>query len=69
MKIVTKFTRRIISQIVASMLKKKTGYDIDILLNELNVTIKDGKAHVHLSADVELDDATLKKILKSAGIE
>lgn len=69
LRIVTKFTRGIISKIVASTLKKKTGYDIDISLNELNVTVTDGKAHVHLSTDVELDIAELKKILKTAGID
>jgi len=46
------------------MLKKKLGYNIDIQLNEMDITIIDGKAHVHLSADAELEKNELMKIIK-----
>lgn len=55
MKIVSKFTRTVLSKLTRMMLRKKLGYDIDIQLNEMNVTIVDGKAHVHLNVDAELD--------------
>lgn len=68
MKIVSKFTRGIISKLTRMMLKKKLGYDIGIQLNEMNVTIVDGKANVHLSIDADLDKEELAKILKNIGL-
>lgn len=43
MKIVSKFTRGIISKALKMVIRKKTGYDIDIQLNEVTTTIVDGK--------------------------
>lgn len=69
MKIVSKFTRAVLSKLARMMLRKKLGYDIDIQLNEMNVTIVDGKAHVHLNVDAELDKDELMKILKTTGLD
>lgn len=69
MKIVSKFTRNVISKLVKMMLHKKLGYNIGILLNEMNVTITDGKAHVHLNVDAELEKDELVKILKNIGLD
>jgi hypothetical protein len=57
MKIVSKFTRRLISKILRHMLIKKTGCDADIQLNDLAVCI-DEKAHIHvdIEADISKDD-------------
>lgn len=68
MKIVSKFTRAVLSKLARMMLRKKLGYDIDIQLNEMNVTIVDGKAHVYLNVDAELDKDELMKILKTTGL-
>lgn len=69
MKIVTKFTRGLISKLLKMILQKKLGYDIGIQLNEMNVTINDGKAQVHLNVDAELNKDELTKILKSIGLD
>ena len=68
MRIGSKFITSVISKIVKGVLKKKLGYDVDIQLNEFNVTFNDGKAHVHLNADAELNKDELAKILKNIGI-
>lgn len=68
MKIVSKFTRGIISKAVRMIVHKKTGYDIDIQLNNVAVAIVDGKAHLHLDVDAELDKDELAKVLKSIGL-
>jgi hypothetical protein len=57
MKIVSNFTRGIISKILKKVIKKKTGYNMDIQLNSITTTVSDGKTHVHL----------VMKILKSIG--
>ncbi len=67
-KIVSKFTRSVISKLIKAMLHKKLGYNVDIQLNGVNVTIMDGKTHVHLDIDAELDKDELVKILKNIGL-
>ena len=66
MRIVSKFTRGIISKAIKMVIRNKTGYNIDIQLNEAITTISDGKPHLHL--DVELDKDELMSILKSIGL-
>ena len=68
MKIVSKFTTNMISNLVKMVLRKKLGYDIDIQLNEIKTTITDGKTHVHLDVDAELEKDELVKILKKIGL-
>lgn len=68
MKIVSKFTTNVISKFVKMVLRKKLGYDVDIQLNEIKTTITDGKTHVHLDVDAELDKEELLKILKNVGL-
>lgn len=68
MRITTNFMRNMISKIVKAILRKKTGYDIDIQLNDVNAKFSDGKAHVHLNLDAELSSAELMKILKNVGL-
>lgn len=68
MKIVSGFTRGIISKLVRVLLRKKLGYDIDIQLNKIDVTIVDGKSHVHLDLDAELEKEELLKLLKKVGL-
>lgn len=67
-RIVSKFTRNVISKLLKMTLHKKLGYNIDIQINEINATITDGKTHVHLDVDVELDKDELMNILKNIGL-
>lgn len=68
MKIVSKFTTNMISKLVKMVLRKKLGYNIDIQLNEIKTTITDGKTHVHMDVDAELEKEELVKILKKIGL-
>lgn len=54
--------------IVAKMIVKKSGYNIDLEINELTAKTKDGKAKIHIDAYLELDNKELEKILKDAGL-
>lgn len=69
MKIESKFARNVISKLLRRVLRKKLGYDIDIQMNELHATITDGKAHLRMDVDAELDKEELIKILKGTGME
>lgn len=68
MKIVSKFTTNMISKLVKMVLRKKLGYNIDIQLNEIKTTITDGKTHIHLDIDAELEKEELMNILKNIGL-
>lgn len=68
MKIVSKFTTNMISKLIKLVLRKKLGYNVDIQLNEIKTTITDGKTHVHLDIDAELEKEELAKILKNIGL-
>lgn len=68
MKIGSKFTTSIISKLVAMVIRKKLGYDVGLKLNEVNATVINGKTHVHLDIDAELEKDELMKILKSIGL-
>jgi hypothetical protein len=67
-KIVSKFTKGVISKLIKAILYKKLGYNVDIQLNEVNTTITDGNTHIHLDVDAELDKDELLKILKDIGL-
>jgi len=69
MRIVSKFTTKLVSKLVKMVLRKKFGYDVNIQLNEIRTTITDGKTHVHLDVDAELEKGELLKILKNVGLD
>lgn len=68
MRIVSKFTRGVISKAIKLVIHKKTGYNVDIQLNEAIITVNDGKTHLHLDVDTELGKDELINILKSIGL-
>lgn len=68
MKIVSGFTTTILSKLLGFALRKKLGYDINIQLNTVEATVKDGKTWIHIDANAEMDKDELMKVLKSVGI-
>ena len=68
LRIVSKFTRGIISKAIKMIIRKNTGYNIAIQLNEAVTTVSDGKTHLHLDVDAELNKDELMSILKSIGL-
>ena len=68
-KIISKFTRGVISKLLGLVVRKKLGYKTDIQVNEITTTITDGNAHVHLDVDVELAKEELVKLLKNIGLD
>lgn len=68
MKVVSKFTRIVISKLMKMVIHKKAGYNVDIRVNEMEATVTDGKTHVHLDIDAGLEKEELMKILKSIGL-
>lgn len=69
LKLSTKFMRGIVAKLISKALVKKLGYEIDILLNEIEVKAEDGKVHLHIDADAEIENSEFMKILKSIGMD
>lgn len=68
LKIVSGFTNGILSKLIGMLIRKKFGYDIDLKLNNVRVTIVDEKARVHLDLDAELKKEELTKLLTKFGL-
>ena len=68
MKIKSKFTTSIISKLTNLAIRKKLGYDVNLSLNNINATVVDGKTHVRLDVDMDLNKDELMKILKNIGL-
>lgn len=69
LKIGSGFLKGMISKLIKRAIKQKTGYEIDIQLNDFEATIIDGRAHVHLNVDAEMDKSQLLKINRTIGLE
>ena len=69
LKITSKIMTKIISKGIAMVIKKKLGYNVDIQVHEIRATVNDGKAHVYLNAEGDVDITEFKKFTKSIGLE
>ena len=68
MTITSKLMTKLVGKLLHRTIKKKLGYDVQIKLNELNATVIDGTAHVHLNIDAELPKEELNKIVAEVGL-
>ncbi len=64
MRIANGLTRNAISKLVTAILRKKTEYDVEILINEMNVSLSDGRAHVHMNVYGDISQEDLAKVIK-----
>lgn len=69
LKITSKIMTKIISKGITMVIKKKLGYNVDIQVHEIRATVNDGKAHVYLNAEGDVDINEFKKFTKSIGLE
>jgi hypothetical protein len=63
MKIVSKFTRGLISKILQRVIAKKTGCNTNIQLNEVTVNIGDNTAHIHVNIDADISKLDLQTLM------
>ena len=64
----TKFMRGIVTKIISKAILKKTGYNIDIQLNEIKLETIDGKVCLHADVDAKIDNEDFINIIKSKGL-
>lgn len=61
----SKLMRGIVTKLISKAVYKKTGYKIGIELNNINVEVINGRAHIHINADAEIDNDELMKIVRA----
>lgn len=68
-KLSTKFMRNIISKLIAKSIRKKLGYEVNIQLNDLEVSIIDGETNILANVEAKVDSKEFVKIMKSIGLD
>lgn len=65
MSLSTKFMRSIVTKIISKAIFKKTGYNINIQLNEIKLETIDGKVCLHADVDAEINNEDFISIIKN----
>ena len=68
-KLSTRFMRGIIAKIIKKAIFKKSGYNVDIHINEIEAKTIDGKIQLHVDVDAEIYNSEFIKIIKSVGLD
>ncbi len=68
MRIQSGFMKGIVSKIFAGMLKKKTGADATVKLNDLKCSVMDDKALVHLDIYAEMPRKDFEAMITKLGL-
>lgn len=69
LRLTTKFMRGIVSKLLAKMIYKKTGYKVDIQINDLDINVIDGETKISTNVEAKIDSKEFMKIIKSAGLD
>lgn len=69
MKIKSAFMTNLISKLIRKTILKKIGYDVNIRLKDVGVSLSEEKAKVHFEIDAEMDKNELLKLLKNVGLD
>lgn len=68
-KIKTKLMKNILSRLISTLIRKKTGYKVKVQLNDIDVVINDSTAHIHLDVEGDINIDEFKKISQVIGLE
>lgn len=65
----SKFMRGIVTKILAKMIKKAVGIQMDIDLHNVTITAEGGKIHLHANVDAETTNEEFVKLLKNVEMD
>lgn len=60
----TEFMRGLASKMLASMIRKKLGYRVNIKIQDLNISISENEASIQLNMDANMNIDEFKKFTK-----
>lgn len=68
-RIKTKLMKNILSKLISTLIRKKTGYKVKVQLNDIDVVINDSTAYIHLDVEGDINIDEFKKISQIIGLE
>lgn len=68
-KLSTKFMRGLVSKLLSTAIKSKTGIKMDIQINDLDIDFVDGDTKVAANVELKLANTEFIKITKLIGLE
>lgn len=66
-KLSTKLMRNLVSKLIARAIRKKYGYEVNIQLNELDISVVDGETKILTNVELTMESDEFKKIMKNIG--
>lgn len=63
LKLSTKFMRNIVAKVIAKAIYKKTGCRVDIQLNDLDISVTNGEAHISTNVEAKINSDELNKLI------
>lgn len=61
----SKFMRKIASKLIARQIKKKTGYKVDLKLDELKIDFADGDTTIKTNIELKMNSVEFTKLMKN----
>ena len=62
----TVLLKNAISKLISIIVRNKLKCDIPIAINELSVSMDDGRIHLHMNVDADIPNSEFMKLLNSA---
>jgi hypothetical protein len=59
----------VLAKAISSIIQKKLGCKVNVEVNEVVVTSREGKTEIHLDIDANMGNAEVMRLVKKAGIE
>lgn len=64
-KLSTKFMKCVAAKVIAKMIKQKTGYKVDIQLNDLDIWMLNGNTTLKVNAEVNMKSDEFNRLMKT----
>lgn len=64
LKITSKFAKGVLNLCLTKIIKRRFGYDVELVINDLDVKLVGDKVYLHIDANAETDVDEFNKILK-----
>ena len=69
LKLSSKLMKGIASKIITKALFKKTGFNVNVGLNDIEVRFLDGDTQIHLDVDLKMDKNEFIKLVHSTDLD
>jgi phage gp45-like len=69
LRLTTKFMRKIVAKLLTKLIYNKTGYKINIQLNDLDISVIDCETKIAANVELNADSKEFMKFIKDVGLE